>query len=225
MEYIDELFPFNVFDEEMTEYRTLEMSVSDFLAIIKLLNTYKPKTILEIGAWTGSCTCLFGLYAKKNGAKVYSIDNFNGSPGSVQHAYSKQARKQFLNNLKMFGVERQVKFLEGSSDSFASMDKEFDMVFIDADHRYSQFKKDMDNYFPKVKEGGIISGHDYNSVDYDERYIEEDFVNGVHHGVTKCLSEYNNLRLFVEDDPNKEGGKRLTSSIWYVEKELAPALV
>lgn len=40
-------------------------------------------------------------------------------------------------------------------------DNYFDMVYIDADHSYDSVKKDISNWFYKVKNGGIICGHDY----------------------------------------------------------------
>ena len=40
-------------------------------------------------------------------------------------------------------------------------DKSLDFVFIDAGHDYTSVKKDIDAWLPKVKDGGIISGHDF----------------------------------------------------------------
>jgi len=37
----------------------------------------------------------------------------------------------------------------------------FDFVFIDADHTYESVKKDILAWYPKVKKGGIIAGHNY----------------------------------------------------------------
>jgi hypothetical protein len=36
-----------------------------------------------------------------------------------------------------------------------------DFVFIDGDHSYDGVFNDITNWFPKIKIGGIISGHDY----------------------------------------------------------------
>lgn len=36
-----------------------------------------------------------------------------------------------------------------------------DFVFIDGHHEYSQVLKDIVNYLPKIRKGGIIAGHDY----------------------------------------------------------------
>ena len=40
-------------------------------------------------------------------------------------------------------------------------DKSQDFVFIDADHRYESVKEDIEAWQPKVREGGILCGHDY----------------------------------------------------------------
>jgi hypothetical protein len=36
-----------------------------------------------------------------------------------------------------------------------------DFVYIDANHKYSFVKADIEAWFPKVRTGGIVSGHDY----------------------------------------------------------------
>lgn len=42
-------------------------------------------------------------------------------------------------------------------------DNHFDFIFIDASHRYEYTKADIRLWHRKVKEGGILAGHDYNS--------------------------------------------------------------
>ena len=41
-------------------------------------------------------------------------------------------------------------------------DNSFDFVFVDADHSMKSVLADLDNYWPKVRSGGIIAGHDAN---------------------------------------------------------------
>ena len=43
-------------------------------------------------------------------------------------------------------------------------DEFFDFIFIDGLHTYDQVKKDCKNYYPKLKRGGIFSGHDYYTI-------------------------------------------------------------
>jgi hypothetical protein len=40
-------------------------------------------------------------------------------------------------------------------------DKSLDFVYIDADHDYDNAKQDLLAWFPKVRHGGIVAGHDY----------------------------------------------------------------
>lgn len=52
---------------------------------------------------------------------------------------------------------------------------EFDLVFIDADHSYDMVKQDIESWYPKVRDGGILCGHDY--------------CNPAHRGVEKAVKE------------------------------------
>ena len=56
-----------------------------------------------------------------------------------------------------------IEFMLGHSDDLVDRfeDESFDMIYIDGDHTYEQVCKDIDNYLPKVKNGGFIGGHDY----------------------------------------------------------------
>lgn len=37
-----------------------------------------------------------------------------------------------------------------------------DFVYIDGDHSYEGVKRDMEAYWPKIRSGGVLCGHDYN---------------------------------------------------------------
>jgi hypothetical protein len=41
-------------------------------------------------------------------------------------------------------------------------DESIDFVYIDGEHTYKAVAQDIDDWWPKVKRGGILSGHDYN---------------------------------------------------------------
>jgi hypothetical protein len=47
-------------------------------------------------------------------------------------------------------------------DSFPA--ESMDFVFIDGDHTYHQVRRDMENYYGKVKPGGLFCGHDYTQI-------------------------------------------------------------
>ena len=68
---------------------------------------------------------------------------------------------------------------EGDTDSASKefKDNSFDLIFIDADHSYEAVKKDLDNWIPKLKPGGKISGHDYGNKEGVGRAVNERFDN------------------------------------------------
>jgi hypothetical protein len=48
-----------------------------------------------------------------------------------------------------------------SEDAITSIPDNVDFVYVDGNHDYEFIKKDIELYYPKVKEHGIIAGHDY----------------------------------------------------------------
>jgi hypothetical protein len=40
-------------------------------------------------------------------------------------------------------------------------DSFFDFIYIDSNHEYRHVKRDIEDWYPKLKVGGIFSGHDY----------------------------------------------------------------
>lgn len=60
-------------------------------------------------------------------------------------------------------VKNHPNLIKGKSIDVASSiaDESLDFVFIDADHTYESVKEDIEAWTPKVRKGGIVSGHDY----------------------------------------------------------------
>lgn len=104
-------------------------------------------TIVEVGTRTGETTEHLHKYCPQVGA-FFCIDLQEPAAGS--------------NRLE--GLDR-VTFIKGYSDEAASRfeDNSVDLVFIDADHSEAWVRRDIAAWLPKVKPGGVISGHDYDS--------------------------------------------------------------
>jgi hypothetical protein len=63
----------------------------------------------------------------------------------------------------------------------------FDWIYLDADHSYDAVKAELHHWEGKVREGGIISGHDY----YDGKFFGATF------GVRSAVDEWAKMRGYT----------------------------
>lgn len=186
---------------------------------------------VEVGSWKGHSTMFLGLVAKECNGHVYCIDHWRGSEGVEGHKGITDCFDIFRHNMVELGLGEVVHPLVMDSETAVKIFKDgvADLVFIDADHRYQYFKHDLGHWWGKVKEGGIICGHDsdiyYSSypnrqlLDFLSNYDaansisirgEVTLINGgqcIHAGVARGLYE------FCNDTYETTG-----TSIWYIRR-------
>lgn len=59
-----------------------------------------------------------------------------------------------------------------SEQAVGEIPNNLDFVYIDGDHSYEMVKQDIVNYYPKVRVGGVIGGHDFFKSDVKKAVIE-----------------------------------------------------
>lgn len=115
--------------------------------------------IAEIGVFQGRGTALWNveLINRNLNYEYYAIDHFLGSEEHYRMNYFPICK----SNLKP--IKSKISLINNDSISQASKfeDNYFDIVYIDAAHDYELVKKDLEAWFPKIKQGGIICGDDY----------------------------------------------------------------
>lgn len=75
-------------------------------------------------------------------------------------------RFSFVKNLFNHEIKNgQVVVHRGYSDSIVEKfeDYYFDWIYIDGDHQYAFVKNDLEMYYQKIRNGGILAGDDYGS--------------------------------------------------------------
>jgi predicted O-methyltransferase YrrM len=74
-----------------------------------------------------------------------------------------EAMKIMLERLTPFINNNRVEFIRKTSVEAAKdfPDGHFDFVYIDGDHSYECCKEDMEAWYPKIKKGGVLCGHDF----------------------------------------------------------------
>jgi len=123
---------------------------------------------VEIGAWLGKSTAYMGVEILNSGKKIKFdvVDTWLGSDGELDtwHSLAKEADifKLFMANV--LPVSSIISPIRSSSIVAARSygDGTLDFIFIDANHSYECVKADIAAWYPKLKKGGYIGGHDYN---------------------------------------------------------------
>lgn len=121
---------------------------------------------VEIGTWKGQSITYLASKIKQQNKKVtiFGIDTFLGTPGEHDDDIDVINATLYETYLKNIAPHTDIiKTVIGDShqvyESFE--DESIDFLFIDGDHHYESVKTDLTNWFPKIRSGGIISGHDY----------------------------------------------------------------
>ena len=145
---------------------------------IELVDIFEKYNFLNVGVEVGSCE---GVYAaeilKRWSGNLYLIDVWNSlnkneyvdinNRENYQDTYIK-----CIENIK--NHTDRCHMLRGAGEKLVNLfeDESLDFVYIDANHRYDNVKQDIEIWYPKVRQGGILAGHDYLDFDW---YADENF--------------------------------------------------
>lgn len=120
-----------------------------------LENITPDMTIAEIGSFAGVSSQLFAIHCKE----LYCIDTWAENP-EYKNETIKLAEKLFdIIDKHHDNVHKIKNTSQNASDMFE--DNSIDLVYIDADHSYDSVKNDIAYWYPKVKPGSLLAGHDY----------------------------------------------------------------
>ena len=133
--------------------------------VYDFVGAFEPDSIVELGSHYGCSAFTFAQAVKdfELNTKMYFVDTWQGDDftkkygNDVYTIFSKTVDKfysnQNINMMRMTFNEAVEKF----------EDKSIDVLHIDGSHHYDDVKGDFENWFPKVKDDGIIMLHDVSS--------------------------------------------------------------
>jgi hypothetical protein len=149
-----------------------------------------PIIVAEVGVEKGINAA--EMVQKMNISKLYLIDDYlpytdylgGFCPPGIQEEVYRVMFKNLTPHLD------KIVFITRSSTLAVKLfaDDFFDFVYIDGNHNYDSVKQDISIWFPKVKKGGILGGHDF-----DVRNIERQDVTEA----VKDFTKENNLEYMV----------------------------
>lgn len=128
---------------------------------------------VEVGVEKGEFSEV--LLSHSNLLILYSVDSWKefpkegfDDPANLSQAEHDANKADCHERLGRFGDRSNMLHMLSNDAALLFKDDELDFVYIDADHRYEHVKEDVSTWYPKVKRGGIIAGHDYfNGEKYD----------------------------------------------------------
>ena len=195
--------------------------------------------MLEIGSWLGNgSTRTFAEHLIPQSGVLYCIDTWKGSVNVERH--QKIVRdfdvfSTFMRNIEAYGGNRVIRPIMMTSKEAAEIfpDRFLDLVFIDGDHSYDVVREDICLWSPKVRDGGILCGHDCEirahrlSRDrlHGSRHL--DTIDGpapfarIHPGPILAVDELLGEKavLFAETERTLPGRASGFSSIWFREMD------
>lgn len=180
----------------MVEPIRLPMRRYDMLHLIK---AYRPSidTAVEIGVLKGESGRYISniLQPKKLiGIDPYQLyENYTDKPSKEfndQEQLDKLAA-QMIEAYKTYNKPRHSELVRARNHQVVNTfaDGSLDYVYLDGDHKYDSVKQDIKMWYPKLKVGAILSGHDYCIGSVQEKF-------GVIEAVQEFVAEHK-LRLAV----------------------------
>jgi predicted O-methyltransferase YrrM len=134
------------------------------------LNTTPEPICVEIGVFQGAMSVI--LLAARPDMRLFLIDPYETYQQSDEYKASNDfhtemspdAHKAARYMAKMrteFAAHRREFVIQPSVEAATHLLGAYDLVFIDGDHSYKGCKEDIEAWWPLVKTGGYLSGHDY----------------------------------------------------------------
>lgn len=133
------------------------------------LSHFKDQDIVGIEIGTGTAQTLEMVLACSPNLKlVYTIDPYVHDELSQFESHAPVEKQEEWKEIARLRIEkypgRVVSIIDTSDNSVSKTPDQVDLVWIDGDHTPDQIIKDIINYYPKVRVGGIFGGHDYQHV-------------------------------------------------------------
>jgi len=121
----------------------VEIGVLQGLNAVSIMEHLSIKHLYLVDSW-----CIYKDLEKRSIQKI---------PDDISHNKNYEVTKQ---RMKKHGSKVTL-IRKTSEEAIKDIPNELDFVYIDANHRYDYVKKDIELYYPKLKKGGIIGGHDF----------------------------------------------------------------
>ena len=168
--------------------------------LANILKTYKLNGYgVEIGVKRGEFSK--HLLSTTDLKKLYLVDPWMSQDVATYDEIHHDHDDDFvacMNNVQPFqGRYEIVKDFSYNAHSKFS-DEYFDFIYIDGNHSYDAVKDDLDKWYPKLKQGGLLAGDDYTYIPVETKF---NYTFGVKRAVDEfAISKKKNVSIDLTGD-------------------------
>lgn len=119
--------------------------------------------VVEVGVYLGRSLSRVAPICRANGTRLVAVDNWRGCVELGEPGKGVELLEPFRQNMEWLGLWDAVEPLSGDSAlaALGFAEGSIDLVFIDATHHYPAVITDVRAWWPRLKWGGVLLGHDY----------------------------------------------------------------
>lgn len=124
---------------------------------------------VEVGVMLGNHAATL---LARNPGRLHLVDTWSFERGATRMAPGMSGEDAFLAVRERFAGDERVRIHRRRSVDAAAQfaEQSLDFVYIDANHAFHEVVRDLAAWFPRVRIGGILSGHDYLLAGSDRTY-------------------------------------------------------
>jgi len=137
---------------------------------------------VEIGSYEGLNALSILMYLDVK--KIYLIDPYLGPYIHTKDDFYDPGYIKYIAHTRLEEFKDKIVWLEMKSDESSKfVTDKLDFIYIDGNHKYNAVMKDLFDFYPKMKKGAIMGGHDFELGEYDKEKRSDTVGNGVREAV------------------------------------------
>lgn len=130
------------------------------------LATQADGVMVEVGCWLGRSTSYVSGLCRARGLSLVCVDTWAGSSDHFDAQYrellaSRDIEAEFRRHLAALELAADIRHTTSLAAAATFAPGSVDLVFLDASHDESAVTADIAAWWPTLRAGGILAGHDY----------------------------------------------------------------
>lgn len=141
-------------------------SIIDAQFVRKICTDIHDGIVVELGFYAGRCTAAMAPICQTNNNVYYAIDNCKG--GDIRDPATKAQRSRDMRKIFEVNMEKMklldylnIHIVDSATAAQMFDDESISFCFVDASHVAEDVQRDIEAWWPKIRVGGTLGGHDY----------------------------------------------------------------